>query len=77
MREPCFKGLTRLCVEDSGVYRPPDALQVERDSWCYPAEDADYAGSARCFAGCDGDKTKKPSRNGVTACFDSWVTAAY
>jgi hypothetical protein len=26
---------------------------------------------------CDGDKTRKPSRNGVTAFFDSWVTAAY
>jgi hypothetical protein len=25
----------------------------------------------------DGDKTKKPSRNGVMACFDSWITAAY
>jgi hypothetical protein len=37
---------------------------------------ADCAGSTRCFAGCDGDKTKKPSRNGVTACCDSWITAA-
>jgi hypothetical protein len=40
-------------------------------------EEVGYAGSAHRFAGCDGDKTKKPSRNGVTACFDSWVTAAY
>jgi hypothetical protein len=29
------------------------------------------------FAGCDGDKTNKPSHNGVTACFDRWITAAY
>ncbi len=53
-----------------------DALQVERDSWYYLPTDVDYAGSARCFSGYDGDKTKKPSRNGVTACFDSWITAA-
>jgi len=25
----------------------------------------------------DGDKIKKPSRNDVTAFFDSWITAAY
>ena len=37
----------------------PGALQQERHSWFYLARSADYAGSARCFAGCDGDKTKK------------------
>jgi hypothetical protein len=65
-------------MEDSGSLPNPlrDALQVERDSWCCLSTYADYAGSTRCFARC-GDKIKKPSRNGVTACFDSWVTVAY
>ena len=54
-----------------------DALHVERDSWCSLPNDSDYARSAHCFAVCDGDKTKKPSRNGVTAYSDGWVAAAY
>src|SRR6266850_6549987 len=76
MREPCFNGLTRRCGGRQRVFTQParEALQVERVSWCYLPTDADYAESARFFAGCDGDKTKKPSRSGVTACFDSWVT---
>ena len=79
MREPSFKDLTRLHGGIQWVFTQSacDALQVERVSWYYPPTDAGYAVSARFFAGCDGDKTKKPSRNGVTACFDSWISAAY
>ena len=79
MPEPSFKDLTKLYGGRQWCLPNParDALQVESDSWRYLPTDACYAGPARCFAGCDGDKTKKPSRNGVTAFFDSWITAAY
>jgi len=55
-----FKGLTRLRGGRQWAFTQParDALHVERDCWCYLPTDSDYAGSARCFAVCDGDKTK-------------------
>jgi hypothetical protein len=62
---------------NEAIQPAPDALQVECNSWSYPARRAGYARSARCFAGCDGDETKKPSPNDVTVCFDSWVAGAY
>src|SRR4029077_316508 len=79
MRELCFSGLTRCCGRRQWVFTQParEALQVERDNWGYLPTDADYAVSAHCFAVCDGDETRKPSRNGVTAFFDRWVTASY
>ena len=74
-----FNGLTRRCGGRQWVFTQParDALHVERDCWgCLP-RDSDYVGSAHRFAVCDGDKTRKPSRNGVTAFFDGWAIASY
>ncbi len=65
-------------MEDSGCPNPPTTFFRESvTAGYYLPTDSDYAESAHCFAVCDGDKTRKPSRNRVTAFFDSWVTAAY
>src|SRR6266576_6788926 len=69
-----FKGLTKRYGARQWVFTKParNALQLERGRLVLSTDRCWLCRVSSLLCRCDGDKTRKPSRNGVTACFDSW-----